>query len=454
PDGTYSGVIQTLPDRGPNNVAGLATTNYAARLETFAVTLNGASLTLKPSGGTLLKDSTGSAFTGRDPGKGSLTRDGMLYPSPPHGDAGADRISIDPEAVSFLADGSFYVGDEYGPMIYHFGADGRQQGAIMPTPAIAPKISAQPGFGSNDNPVQPGSTGRRSNQGLEGVSVSPDGRRLFAVLQSATLQDNPANADVQRNTTRVLVYDITRTKTPSQPVGEYVLQLPTYRANGDGGPADRTAAQSEILALNERQFLMLSRDGAGRGSGSSRPPVFKSVMLVDLVGASNLAGTPYEFDTDSVVGGANASGATLKPNIIPVQIEELVNLLHPAELAKFGIDLKTAPSDARSLSEKWESMAVAPAMDPANPDDFFLFIGNDNDFRSSRLEVAGVKGVSTALTDPASGTGDVDNMVLVYRVSLPTWETEPPKPPAAVKKAPSKKSKKKAAPSKRRRGRH
>jgi hypothetical protein len=98
-------------------------------------------------------------------------------------------------------------------------------------------------------------------------------------------------------------------------------------------------------------------------------------------------------------------------------------------------------------------MAVAPAMDPDSPHDFFLFIGNDNDFRTARLDAAGHRGVSTALTDATSGTGDVDNLVLVYRVSLPTWETEPPKPPAAAKKPVSKK-KGKAAPSrKRRRGR-
>jgi hypothetical protein len=205
------------------------------------------------------------------------------------------------------------------------------------------------------------------------------------------------------------------------------------------------------LALNERQFLMLARDDAGRGSGSTRAPVFKSVMLVDTVGATNLIGGPYE--AGSVVGGANASGATLEPDLIPVQIEELVNLLNSAQLAKTGMNLKTAPSDPASLSEKWESMAVAPAMNPDSPDDFFLFIGNDNNFRTARLDAAGLRGVSTALTDATSGTGDVDNLVLVYRVSLPTWETEPPKPPAAAKKPVSKK-KGKAAPSrKRRRGR-
>jgi hypothetical protein len=225
-DGSYSGVLTTLPDRGPSAVAGQATTDYAARLETFAVTLNGSSLTLKPTGGMLLKDAAGATFTGREPGKAPLTREGVLYPFAPRGQTGTDRISVDPEAISLLADGSFYVGDEYGPMIYYFAADGRQLGVIAPTPAILPKVGGQPNFSAEELPSV-GWTGRRPNQGLEGVSVTPDGRRLFAVLQSAALQDDPANTDVQRNTTRVLVYDITKNKTPGQPIGENVLQLPT-----------------------------------------------------------------------------------------------------------------------------------------------------------------------------------------------------------------------------------
>lgn len=437
-DGSYSGTLFTLPDRGPNNVGGLPTTNYAGRLEQFSITLNGANLKLTPAGGKLLRDSTGQLFTGRDPRAGALTRDGVTYPSPPKGDPGADRISFDAEAVSFLADGSFYVGDEYGALIYYFAADGHQLGTIVPPAALQPRVNGALVFGG-EAPKDAVVTGRRPNQGLEGVSVSPDGRRLFAVLQSATLQDTPPGGDQNRNTTRMLVYDITRGKTPANPLAEYVLQLPTYASKGDGGAPDKTAAQSEIMALNTRQFLMLSRDGAGRGSGSTRGPVFKSVMLVDLVGATNLVGTPYETGVDSVVGGANASGATLKPDIIPVQIEEMINMLNPGQLAKVGINLNTAPSNRQTLSEKWESLGLAPALDPNAPDDFFLFIGNDNDFITGKLDAAGIKAGSTALKDPASGLGDNDNVVLVYRVSLPSYELTPPPPPQANKKPPAKK---------------
>ena len=56
-------------------------------------------------------------------------------------------------------------------------------------------------------------------------------------------------------------------------------------------------------------------------------------------------------------------------------------------------------------------MALAPALDPKAPDDFFLFIGSDNDFITQRGMMAG--------KPYADGSGaNVDSLVLVYRVTL------------------------------------
>ena len=47
---------------------------------------------------------------------------------------------------------------------------------------------------------------------------------------------------------------------------------------------DRTAAQSEIVALDNSRLLVLSRDGNGLGNSLNNPSMFKSVLLVDTVG--------------------------------------------------------------------------------------------------------------------------------------------------------------------------
>lgn len=410
PDGTYTGELVTLPDRGPNGVGSVAgTVDYANRLHAHRLTLAGGKLTITPTGGFLLKDQTGQPFTGKDPGSNVLTRDGVRYPSPATGE-GAGKISLDSEAVAYLSDGAFYVSDEYAAGVYLFDKAGRQIGAIQAPPALLPMRKGQLDFTAESAPT----TGRRNNQGLEVLAVTPDGKRLVAILQSATVQDTAGSNAATRNNTRVLVYDISKSRTPKAPIGHYVLQLPTVRENGDGQAADATAAQSEMVALNDHQFLVLARDANGRGKGSTKAPVFKSVLLVDTTGATNLAGTPYEQGVEPI-----ATGGVLAADLTPAKQAELVNLLNPVQLGRFGMNLSTAPSDQFSLSEKWEAMALAPVQDPAAPNDVFLLVGNDNDFATASGQVNGQPFDAGLTNDKGAGAGDNDSVILVYRLTLP-----------------------------------
>ncbi len=410
-DGSYSGDIYTLPDRGPNDVGSVkGTADYANRLHAIHLTLDASGhVTLTPTGGVMLKDATGKNFTGKDPGANVLTRDGIKYPSPATGE-GAGRISLDSEAVARLPDGSFYVSDEYACGIYLFDKDGHQTGAIQTIPALLPMTNGVLNFNADKAP----DTGRRNNQGLEALAVTPDGKYLVTIVQSAAMQDVAGKNAATRNNTRVLVYDISKTRTPTAPVAHYVLQLPTYRENGDGSPADATAAQSEMQALSDTQFLVLSRDGNGRGKGSANAAVYKSVLLIDTTGATNLAGTPYELTTQPV-----AKDGQLVAGIVPVQQAELVNLLNPVQLARFGMNLNVQPSTPMTLPEKLEAMAIAPAFDPKAPNDVFLLVGNDNDFETSKGHLNGVDFDAGLTNVDGSGTGDNDNLILVYRLTLP-----------------------------------
>ncbi len=268
-DGTYTGSVRTLPDRGWNDVGPfVGTTNYRNRVHISVLTLTPYTgtatlpqttasqnqLAIVPTGGFFLTDATGSTFTGKDGGSNVLTRGGILYPSPASGE-GAGHISLDSEAITYASDGSFYVSDEYAAGIYHFDAAGKQIGAIQTVAALLPKVNGVVNFDGANPPT----TGRRNNQGLEALSVTPDGNKLVTILQSATVQDTDGSNQQTRNNTRILVYDISANATPTNPVEHYVLQLPTFTQNGNGAAVNRTAAQSEMLALNSNQFLVLSR---------------------------------------------------------------------------------------------------------------------------------------------------------------------------------------------------
>ncbi|SNY58026.1 esterase-like activity of phytase family protein [Stenotrophomonas sp. CC120223-11] len=407
----YEGVLWTLPDRGRNDPEAGLFYDYAGRVERMQLRIDIApgkpgalgALTMVPDKGVVLKDFKGQPFTGADPGEHTITQRDVVLPSPASG-AGAGKVSLDAESLQFTADGHFYIGDEYTANVYYFDAQGQLQGVIVAPPAIRPQREGKPAFGS----LAPPQTGRRNNQGVEGMGLSPDGSRLFVALQSATLQDSAEGNAAGRINTRVLVYDVTASPTPQQPIGHYVMALPAYAHDGKG-KLDRTAAQSELRALDDNRFLLLARDGNGLGKDGDDPIVYKSVLLVDVSGASNLAGSTYETDTTSVL--ADAADTTLKAGIVPARSDELLNLLDRPQLARAGLDLDTKRGPhAGLLSEKWEAMDVLPALDPQHPNDVLLLIGNDNDFIARHCRMQG---------QSCDSPYDNDNRVLVYRLTLP-----------------------------------
>ena len=394
----YEGILWTLPDRGRNDPESKLFFDYPARLERLRVhfTPNDGRVDLTPDGGLELRDYGGRLFTGADPGAGTLIERGLTLPSPASG-VGAGKVSLDAEALQFTRDGGFYVGDEYTANVYYFDKAGRLRGVITPPAAVAPRRGGRPDFGSLEAPQ----IGRRNNQGPEGVSLSPDGRTLFVALQSALIQDTAKGNAAGRADSRVLVYDVSGTPTPAKPVAHYVVQLPTYDTDGVGGAPNRTAAQSEIRALDDHRFLMLSRDAAGRGASGKAPIVFKSILLVDVAGATNLAGTEYETGAASLL--KDPADTALRPGIVPAERVELVNMLNPVQLARVGLEVA-------ALSEKWEALDLAPTLEPGHPADYFLFVGNDNDFIARRCRMSG---------QPCSSDLDNDSRILVYRLSLP-----------------------------------
>jgi hypothetical protein len=394
----YEGILWTLPDRGRNDPAANLFFDYEARLERLRIrfTPGDGRLTLIPDGGLALRDFRGRPFSGADPGAGTVTERGMVLPAPASG-VGSGKVSIDAESLQFTRDGGFYVGDEYAANVYSFDRRGRLRGVIQPPAAIAPRRDGRPDFGSLHTPQ----TGRRNNQGVEGMSLSPDGRTLFVALQSALVQDSANGNAAGRTDIRVLVYDVSRTPTPTRPVALYVVQLPAYNDEGNGGAPNRTAAQSEIRAIDDHRFLILSRDSAGLGAEGKAPIIYKSILLVDLSGATNLAGTAYDTGTTSLL--QQPASTALRPGIVPADRVELVNMLNPVQLARFGLSVE-------ALSEKWEAMDLVPVLEPDHPADYFLLVGNDNDFIARRCRMSG---------QSCNSDFDNDSRILVYRVSLP-----------------------------------
>ena len=431
-NGSYSGLFSFLPDRGYNS--GSTFSNYAARINEFDFTFtpytSPATTTTQNQIAMTFKGSTRFTYDhDGNPATAPVATTGLLAAAPPNngslfgqevpvalgnttiaGVTIANRLTFDAEGLAFDRRpgkaGSGWVGDEYGANIYHFNPNKEIDGVITLPAAMVPHSPA----GATNFRADPPATGRRINQGFEGVAVSPDGNTLYGLLQSATIQDS-GSGNPGRSNTRLVVYDVSNTDTPATVLHEYVIQLPRVDDNGGTVAVNRTAAQSAIIAINEHQLLIRSRDGNGRGASGS--PVFKSVLLAELNGATDIKGM---FDAE---GNAVAPGGTLNPTVTPIAWTEALNMLGKldlsvTELEQFGLNLNAAPGELNTLSEKWEAMALVSALDPNAPNDFFLFIGNDNDFLTQSGKLLDASGV---LQNYDAGLEN-DTMLLAFRVSV------------------------------------
>ena len=393
----FTGTFAMLPDRGWNTQG---TSDYRARLQYFNLALTpqsgapGAAIGLKLSydKSLLFTDSGGAVTTGLDPSRfrrGSNTLSDLP-------EAANGHISLDDESVALPADGTIWVGEEYGPYIYHFDAGGKMIGAIRPPEAIIPMRQGKENFSAGEAAKGEPDSGRQNNQGMEGMSVAPGGKLLFAMTQSALMQDLDAkNVKATRRNVRLLEYDISGAP---KLIHEYAVQLPFW----SDGPKQYVAAQSEMLALNDHQLLLLCRDSGGGFTGKRDASAYRMVNLVDIEGASDIAG---KFDK---AGQAIAPLGKLRAAIRPARILPLLDINDNAELGRFGLH-NGAPNNGQDLYEKWEGMALAPA---GAPGDYFLFIASDNDFITQHGMMAGKPYAD------ASGA-EVDSLVLAYRLKLP-----------------------------------
>jgi hypothetical protein len=299
------------------------------------------------------------------------------------------------------------ISDEYGPNVYHFTKDGKLVSATQPPAALVPMRNGKPDFSSNNPgpgapapvPKDPDS-GRQNNQGLEGMAMTPDGKTLITLLQSATRQDG-GDSGATRQNTRAMVYDAADVD-HLKLLHEYVVQLPVFT---DAKGKTLVAAESEILALSPTAFLMLARD-SGNGYGQKGDTsLYRSIDLVDVSAATDIAGSAYDADKPVAPKGV------LDPSVKPATRTPFIDLNNNTDLARFGLH-NGAPNDRNNLSEKWEAMSLASTLDPQQPDDYFLFVANDNDFLTQ-------DGFQVGAAYKGEGGADVDTMFQVFHVTIP-----------------------------------
>lgn len=429
-DEAYVGIVYGLPDRGWNTQG---TQNTQSRIHKFSFTFEivsdaTAAKPAKPNfqlqylDTILLSGPDGTPVTGLDADvTGSASFKGFpdlpvaTYTGDGFGGAGpgGKRISIDAEGLVLGDDDTFWVSDEYGPYIYQFDKKGKMVQAIRPPDALIPIRNGTQSFNAASPPIydtdrktvpESPETGRGNNQGLEALTASPDGKYLYALLQSATTQEGGDKSATRRNT-RFLKYRV-KTKEITYEA-EYIVQLPIVPSSG------KTAGQSEIHYITEDQFLVLARDsGAGHGQDESFSQ-YRNADVIDISKATNIKGK----DNDSFKGAVATRKGELNADIKPATYCPWLSYNNNEQLNRFGAHNGGA-QDAGLLNEKWESFALAPVDNKfetkGDGDEFYLISFSDNDFITQNGYINGGK------NKYADESGfNLDTQILVFKVRLP-----------------------------------
>ncbi|KAF2865923.1 esterase-like activity of phytase-domain-containing protein [Massariosphaeria phaeospora] len=432
----YEGILYGLPDRGWNTQG---TQNTQSRIHQFSVSFDIVEATVeKPASPNfqlkyldtiLLSGPDGTRVTGLDADptghisfKGfpdlpvvTYTGDGFGGEGP-----GGKGISVDAEGLVLGDDDTFWISDEYGPYIYQFDKRGKMVSAIRPPDAFIPIRNGTESFNAASPPIydpdfeilpEDPETGRANNQGLEALTASPDGKYLYAMLQSATIQDGGKKSATRRNT-RLLKYRVKKNKAEYE--AEYVVQLPLT-------PNGKVAGQSEIHFISSTQFLVLARDsGAGHGQDASES-TYRNADIIDISRATDVKGAVADASSGAV---ASAKGE-LKAGITPATYCPWLSYNTNAQLNRFGAH-NGGPQDAGLLNEKWESFALVPVdgkfagkgkgkgKGEGEGKEYYLISVSDNDFITQNGFINNGK---VPYAD-ASGF-NLDTQVLVFKVRLP-----------------------------------
>ena len=341
-----------LPDRGPNatpyNLLVDDTTSFIPRFQTFSLSLapnpsydslivGSMPYILSPflTDTTLLSSKTRLVY-GLN-GAPSLNKKDKFYFSGRSDNFDATQSStnpkdgrLDPEGIRVSNDGkSVFITDEYGPYVYQFDRNSgkRIKAFTLPAYYAATKLNAVGETEISDNSV-----GRITNKGMEALAITPDGSTLVGMMQQNLAQDT-------KKYLRIITIDIATGLTH-----EFAYKL------------DKGSSVSDILAINEHEFLVDERDGAGLGDGSLAK--VKKLYKIDLTGATDVSGI-------AALSNANLSGIAL------VQKQEFLDVVESLKLQGIAAD---------KVPAKLEGVAFGPDMVINGVNKHTLFIANDNDF--------------------------------------------------------------------------
>jgi Esterase-like activity of phytase/Bacterial Ig domain len=257
---------------------------------------------------------------------------------------------IDSEGLVAMPDGTFWVSDEYGPFIVHFDANGKELERLSPF----------------DGTLPPELSLRSPNQGMEGLTITPDGKTLVGIMQSAIQSPGLQGPSKSVPVTRIVTIDLADRSN----VHEYLYPL--------ANPQESKVAVSEISALSATTFLVDERDDAAAPNGNKKIYVADISEATDIGPHAQVPGASYQANA----GGLLIKGAPIETFVGVSTDTEAIAKLKDAGIFVVTKTLKLDLGDLlRSLSPKGEFFGHPKIEGILSPDGGkTLILANDSDF--------------------------------------------------------------------------
>ena len=230
---------------------------------------------------------------------------------------GYDPYGLDLEGIAYdINTGNFWICEEYRPSIVEVDMDGTILRRIVPfnTDLDSPNLKLEK--------ILPEIYSLRvQNRGFEGVTITPDGKYMFAVLQNAIM--NGGKATSSSRTHRIIKIALENTEV----VGEYLYIAENCKDYGLKNQKDFVV--SDIFAIDENHILVDERD---KYSGDKA--VNKKIYLADLSISTDILGKydgkikgekTLELLTAEEIEEAGIKSASKE------EILDMVNLKYPYE---------------------------------------------------------------------------------------------------------------------------
>jgi len=361
-----------ISDRGP----GGGVLDYATRVQRFTLDVHpvtGRIAHFRVKETVKFTDPRGLLAAPTNPALGNPKAFNGLNPSILNGNVSVLGRSFDPEGLVIdPRTGHLLVSDEYGPSVYEFSRKGTLL-RVFQTPAnLIPGVDAVVNYvADRDGDLN---AGRQDNRGFEGLAITPDGTRLYAVLQDPLIEEPGPNNGRNGRNVRIVVFDNDRhSATYGTSIAQYAYQLELQAdvaariiaAGGTATPTDprqgRNIELSAIVAINHREFLVLERDNRGIGvddPAGANVVGSKRILKIDVFGATDISARSLPSD-------GNLTAAV--PPLIPVtkSPEVFIDLTENSVL----------PNGRQP--EKWEGVTIGPRLRNGA---HLILTGNDNDY--------------------------------------------------------------------------